>query len=76
MDPKLALSLFVSMEEVWARQDTVDRRDAMETTTKDANEGHEHGASSHDVTIAETTTSGMVETTQRGPNPMVFIFLI
>ena len=48
----------------------------METTTKDASEGHEHGASSHDVTIEEMTTGAMVETTQRGPDPMVFIFLI
>ena len=52
------------------------RRAAEETTTKAANEGHEWGASSHDVMMAETTTGALVEMTQRGPDPMVFIFFI
>lgn len=70
LDPELALALRVSMEEERARQEAAARRAAEETTAKAANEGHEQGASSLDVTMTEMTTGTKVETSERGPDPM------
>lgn len=70
LDPELALALRVSMEEERARQEAAARRAAEEATAKAANEGDEQGASSHDVAMEEMTTGTMVETAQRGPDPM------